>query len=134
MANANPSSEVFPLGFSGQRWSELSAVKIKRSLEGVWSIHCWLLICCCELPGKGFLVRLGRKNLTAEFSISATKAQSKSTAAALRMTSVCMTGRKTRSEQKKGLDLLGSFLATRGLIWAAHYLQMLKQLLPTELA
>lgn len=43
VANANPSSEVFPLGFPEHRWSELSAVKIKRSLAGVWE-HSLLVV------------------------------------------------------------------------------------------
>lgn len=98
----------------------MSTAKMKRSLAGVWEHSWWLFICCCELPGKGFLTQLGRKNLTAEFSVSVADAQSKLTSNSPQMKSVHTTRKTTRSEQKKGLELMGSFLATRSLIWVDY--------------
>lgn len=89
----------FPLGFPESGRSDLSSAKTKEFLV-CGSIPCWLFICHCELPGKGFLAQL-RKNLTAELTADSPQ------------DGVCAhKHEKTRSEQNEEVEL-GSSPETR---------------------
>lgn len=108
----------FPLAFLSQEGLTWALQRWRGPWQVDGSIPCWLFICCCELPGKGFLTQL-RKNLTAELTANSPQDE------------VCAHNQeKTRIEQTKGVGLMSSFPATRA--WSGpitEYLQTLNQCL-----
>lgn len=115
---SSPSTWQFPLGFPEPGRPDLSSTKMKRSLTGVWKHSLMAVRLPLWAAWKRFPHTQLRKNLTAELTANSPQDE------------VCAHDQeKTRSEQNKGVDLLG-----RSLIWAHYWVFTNAESVPTELA